>query len=79
MKYERLHPPIPHTTARWKSLYRGRTSVERCFGRLKNERGLTPLRLRGLDRVSLHTDLTILTTLATALVRRYEQAVDALA
>lgn len=69
VKYDRLHPPIPHTTARWKSLYRGRTSVERAFGRLKNEAGLTPLRLRGLDRVSLHVDLTILTTLATALVR----------
>lgn len=69
IKYGRLHPPIPHTTARWKALYRGRTSVERCFGRLKNEAGLTPLRLRGLDRVSLHADLTILTTLAGALVR----------
>jgi len=44
------------------------TSVERAFGRLKNEAGLTPLRLRGLDRVSLHGDLTILTTLSTALV-----------
>jgi len=69
IKYDRLHPPIPHTTARWKSLYRGRTSVERAFGRLKNEAGLTPLRLRGLDRVSLHVDLTILTTLAVALTR----------
>jgi len=69
VRYDRLHPPIPHTTARWKALYRGRTSVERCFGRLKNERGLTPLRVRSLDRVSLHVDLTVLTTLATALSR----------
>lgn len=69
IKYDRLHPPIPHGTDRWKALYRGRTSVERCFGRLKNDSGLTPLRVRGLDRVSLHTDLTMLTVLAGALAR----------
>ncbi len=72
VKYDRLHPPIPHTIARWRNLYRGRTSVERAFGRLKNEAGLTPLRLRGLDRVNLHVDLTILTTLAGALLRARE-------
>jgi hypothetical protein len=26
---------IPHETLRWKGLYRGRASVERSFGRLK--------------------------------------------
>ena len=30
---DRLHPLIPHGTARWKALYRQRTSVERDFGR----------------------------------------------
>lgn len=69
IKYDRLHPPIPHGTDRWKALYRGRTSVERAFGRLKNESGLTPLRVRGSDRVSLHVDLTIFTVLASALCR----------
>ena len=44
-----------------------RASVEREFGRLKNEWGLSPLRVRGLDRVRLHADLTILAKLATAL------------
>jgi hypothetical protein len=67
IKYDRLHPPIPHGSDRFKALYRGRTSVERFFGRAKNERGLAPLRVRGLDRVSLHTDLTMLTVLAGAL------------
>lgn len=62
-------PPIPHGTERHKALYRGRTAVEREFGRLKNDGGLTPLRVRGLDRVSLHADLTILTILASALAR----------
>ena len=63
------HPPIPHDTERWWGFYRQRGAVERGFGHLKNERGLAPLRVRGLDRVGLHADLTILTTLAAALTR----------
>jgi Transposase DDE domain/Transposase domain (DUF772) len=66
---DRLHPLVPRETKRWKGLYRGRSAVEREFGRLKNEWGLKPLRVRGLDRVRLHTDLTILTKLACALAR----------
>jgi hypothetical protein len=41
----------------------------RNFGRLKNEYGLAPLRVRGLDRVALHTDLTMLARLSLALSR----------
>jgi hypothetical protein len=41
-------------------------AVEREFGRLKNEWALSPLRFRGLDRVRLHADLTILAKLACA-------------
>jgi Transposase DDE domain/Transposase domain (DUF772) len=69
IKADRLHPLIPHGTDRWYRLYRGRGAVEREFGRLKNEWGLKPLRCRGLDRVRLHADLTILTKLACALAR----------
>ncbi|HWI94754.1 MAG TPA: transposase, partial [Solirubrobacterales bacterium] len=65
----RLHPLVPRETKRWKGLYRGRGAVEREFGRLKNEWGLKPLRVRGLDRVRLHADLTILTKLACALAK----------
>lgn len=65
----RLHPLVPRETKRWKGLYRIRASVEREFGRLKNEWGLKPLRVRGLERVRLHTDLTVLTKLACALSR----------
>gem|GEM_PF-399921 len=65
----RLHPLTPRETKRWKTLYRGRGSVEREFGRLKNEWGLKPLRVRGLDHVRLHADLTILTKLACALTK----------
>lgn len=68
-KASRLHPLIPRESKRWKAAYRKRASVEREFGRQKNEWGLTPLRVRGLDRVRLHANLTILTKLACALAK----------
>jgi IS5 family transposase len=68
-KASRLHPLIPRETDRWKAAYRKRAAVEREFGRLKNQWGLKPLRCRGLDRVRLHADLTILTKLSCALVK----------
>lgn len=61
--------PIPYGSAEWKRLYRGRGAVERTFGRLKNEYGLAPLRVRGLERVRLHADLTLLGYLAQTLSR----------
>jgi hypothetical protein len=69
VKADRLHPLIPRESPRWWRLYKGRASVEREFGRLKNEWALLPLRVRGLDRVALHADLTILATLSCALAR----------
>jgi hypothetical protein len=66
---DRLHTLTPRSTKRWKAAYRKRAAVEREFGRLKNQWGLKPLRCRGLDRVRLHADLTILTKLACALSR----------
>jgi hypothetical protein len=69
VKADRLHPLVPRETLRWRRLYRGRASVEREFGRLKHEWSLLPLRVRGLERVQLHADLTILAKLACALAR----------
>ena len=69
IKADRLHPLIPRETPRWKALYRGRAAVEREFGRLKNEWALAPLRVRGLERVRLHADLTILAKLGCALAQ----------
>lgn len=69
IKASRLHPLIPHGTAKWKALYRQRTAVEREFGRLKTGGGLTPLWVRRLPRVTLHVNLTILAQLADAVVR----------
>jgi hypothetical protein len=43
--------------------------VERDFGRLKNDYGLLPLRVRGLERVQLHADIVMLARLAQALSR----------
>jgi len=53
----RLFPRIPRHTQRFRDLYRRRAAVEREFGRLKHDYGLLPLRVRGVERVELHTDL----------------------
>jgi hypothetical protein len=60
---------IPYGSDEWKRLYRGRAAVEREFGRLKNEYGLTPLRTRGLARVALHADLVMIARLGQVLSR----------
>jgi Transposase DDE domain len=57
------------SSKRWGDLHRGRAAVEREFGRLKNEYGMTPLRIRGIERVALHADLTMLARLSLALAR----------
>ena len=56
-------------TLRFKSLYKKRGAVEREFGRLKNDWALAPLRVRRIERVRLHADLTILAKLSCALAR----------
>lgn len=62
-------PYISRDSERFKRLYAGRSAVEREFGRLKHDYGLTPLRVRGLERVRLHADLTMLARLGQALSR----------
>ena len=69
IKADRRNPLVPRNSKRWGDLYRGRGAVERAFGRLKNEYGLTPLRLRGRGRIALHADLCILAQLSQALAR----------
>ncbi|HSH59652.1 MAG TPA: transposase [Acidimicrobiales bacterium] len=69
VKADRLHTLIPRETARWRKLYKSRAGVEREFGRLKHEWALLPLRVRGVERVRLHADLTILSRLAVALAK----------
>jgi hypothetical protein len=65
-------PAIPRHTRRFHDLYRGRGAVERTFGDLKRGYGLAPLRVRGLAKVQLHTDLVMLGRLGPALSRARE-------
>jgi hypothetical protein len=69
VKASRLHPLIPRGTDRFKSFYHQRGAVEREFGVLKHQWAMLPLRVRRLSRVQLHVDLTILATLANAVVK----------
>jgi transposase, IS5 family len=69
VKADRLHPLIPRETERSRKLFHSRGAVEREFGRLKHEWALLPLRVRGLERVRLHADLTILAKLSCALAK----------
>lgn len=77
VRANRLHPLVPRETQRWKDLYRRRASVERQFGRLKNEWSLAPLRVRRIERVRLHANLTILAQLSSALSKEQELALAA--
>ena len=60
---------FPRRSDEWRSLYRRRTAVEREFGRLKHSYGLAFLRVRGIERVRLHADLTMLGRLSLALAQ----------
>jgi Transposase DDE domain len=64
---------IPRKSDEWRRLYRGRSAVEREFGRLKHHYGLAMLRVRGIERVRLHADLTIVGRLALELARARER------
>lgn len=69
VKADRMHALIPRHTERSRKLYASRGAIEREFGRLKHEWAMLPLRVRGIERVRLHADLTILAKLACALSR----------
>jgi IS5 family transposase len=64
---DRLHPLIPRESERSRMLYRKRGAVERTFAHLKTYWALDDLRVRGLDKVRLHVDLTVLARLGCAL------------
>src|SRR2546428_2987374 len=70
-------PLIPRETLRWRGLYKRRGAVEREFATLRNEWALTPLRVRDIERVRLHADLTMLAKLSCALARARSVALAA--
>jgi len=57
------------TGLEWRTLYRRRSAVEREFGRLKHHSALAMIRVRGIERVRLHADLTMLARLSCELAR----------
>jgi transposase len=75
VKADRVHPLVPRGTKRFRDLYRERGAVEREFGRLKHEWSLLPLRVRGIAKVRLRAELSILGQLTCALdkVRREQE------
>ena len=73
----RFNPRIQRHTQRFRDLYRGRGAVEREFGNLKHHYGLSPLRVRRLERVALHADLVMLARLGLALDRARSLALAA--
>jgi hypothetical protein len=70
----RMFPRIARHTERFRSLYRRRVAVESEFGLLKRDYAFAQIRVRGLERVRLHADLTILAQIALALHRAREAA-----
>lgn len=68
VKTDRLHPLIPRHTKRSRALYSRRDAVEReSVGSSTNGRSCRCA--RGIERVRLHADLTILPKLACALAQ----------
>lgn len=63
--YERFSP-FAYGSSQWKRIYNQRTSVERVFGRLKGHRKLNMIRVRGLDKVTTHCLMSVLTMQAQA-------------
>jgi hypothetical protein len=62
-------PPDPAAHHALGEALQQRGAIEREFGRWKHEWVMLPLRVRGLDRVALHADFTILAKLGCALAK----------
>jgi transposase len=70
---------VPHRgTLNWKHLYNKRTTVERCFGRLKEHLGLeTGLNVRGIKKVKTHAYLSAITMIASVVaVNTHKSSAD---
>jgi transposase len=62
----------PHRgTRNWKLLYNKRTSVERCFSRLKENLGANRLTVRGIEKVKLHQVISCIALWAIAFAAHY--------
>ena len=60
---------IPHRgTKNWIKIYNKRTSVERCFGRLKENLSLDNLKVMGAKKVKIHVLLNLISMISCKLV-----------
>ena len=66
---KKLHGAVFRGSRRWHNLYEQRQSVERVFKSMQEARTLDKHRFRGLTRVSVHAKLSMLTYMATVLVK----------
>ncbi|MGF7186771.1 hypothetical protein GGQ84_002902, partial [Desulfitispora alkaliphila] len=65
----------PHRdTRQWKELYNERTSVERCFGRLKEHLTVNDLHVSGIEKVKTHVHLNAIVLLTSALALKKSNA-----
>ena len=64
-----LRTAIDRDSEEWKRLYAYRTSVERCFGRLKEHRRLERHCFQGLPRITTHCLLSVIVLQAKALAQ----------
>ena len=62
----RRHPPVPRESKKWKRLYNMRTAVERVNSRVKKLLGLGEITLRGIQKVTVRSALSLLIMLAAA-------------
>jgi hypothetical protein len=69
---ERVFLPIARDSAKFKKLYKGRTSVERLNGRLDRDFMLEDHCIRGLDKMRTRVTLSLITmnALAVSKLRR---------
>lgn len=65
----RTLPPLPVDSPKWERIYKGRTSVERAFGRLKGPLGLEELPVRSKAGVTLRVTMGLLVLVALAVCR----------
>jgi hypothetical protein len=62
---------IPHRdTRKWKTLYKERTSVERCNSRLKEYLTANDFHVGGIEKVKTHIYLNAIVMLASALAMK---------
>ncbi|MHA1971537.1 MAG: transposase [Candidatus Hodarchaeales archaeon] len=59
--------PVKRNSDEWKQLYWKRGSVERVFSRLKEDLDLKAVKVRGIDKVTAHVAISLITMISVAL------------